>query len=213
VPGLVITVVPPGIEIGSRQDAIIPDPLMSPYRRFVLSVGRLSSYKRVDQIVRAMPYVDPDTALIVVGEGPAASDILLEAQRLGLGDRVKLLGAVSDAELSGWYRRADAFVTLSAEESFGLTVLEAASCGAPVVASDIPAHREVSRHAERGRVTLVDVAAGDETIAKALGAALELGRDDGASVAGIPTWHDFVDAVLRIYASAINDRGESTSRG
>lgn len=212
VPGLGVHVVPLGIEIDVGQPAILPDPFARPFRRLVLSVGRLSPYKRVDRIVRAMSFVDPDTALIVIGDGPAAQDIRLEVQRLGLGDRVSMLGRVSDAELSGWYRRADAFVTLSAEESFGLTVLEAASCGAPVVASDIPAHREVSGYVSDGRVTLVDPGAADQAVAMAIEGALELGRLGGAAVDAIPTWHDYVEAVIRIYAKAVTNR-RSSARG
>ena len=46
---------------------------------------------------------------------------------------------MSAEELHGWYAAADAYLALSEDESFGMTLLEAASAGAPVVASDIPA--------------------------------------------------------------------------
>ncbi|MDQ3945755.1 MAG: MSMEG_0565 family glycosyltransferase, partial [Actinomycetota bacterium] len=66
----------------------------------------------------------------------------LSALGLELGHDVILLGTVSDAELGGWYRAADAFAFPSVKEGFGLVVLEAMAAGLPVVASDIPVFAE-----------------------------------------------------------------------
>jgi glycosyltransferase-like protein len=61
---------------------------------------------------------------------------------LELGTDVVLLGTVSDDELAGWYRAADALAFPSVKEGWGLAVLEALSADLPVVASDIPVFRE-----------------------------------------------------------------------
>ena len=79
--------------------------------------------------------------------GPPAGDeerlraLIVE---LGLTQRVTRLGAVSDAELSGLYRHAMALCFPSISEGFGLPVLEAIAAGVPVIASDIPATRELA---------------------------------------------------------------------
>jgi glycosyltransferase involved in cell wall biosynthesis len=54
---------------------------------------------------------------------------------------------VSDSQLAALYRRAEAFVHVSLYEGFGLPVLEAMASGCPVIASDIPQHREVAADA------------------------------------------------------------------
>jgi glycosyltransferase involved in cell wall biosynthesis len=69
---------------------------------------------------------------------------LARLPELGLveGRDVLLLGTVSEADLGGWYRAADAFAFPSVKEGFGLVVLEALAAGLPVVASDIPVFAE-----------------------------------------------------------------------
>jgi len=61
---------------------------------------------------------------------------------LRLGTDVVELGTVSEGELAGWYRAADALAFPSVKEGFGLAVLEALSVGLPVVASDLPVFAE-----------------------------------------------------------------------
>ena len=109
----------------------------------LLSVGRLEHYKRQDLAVQALAHL-PGWELAVVGDGPAAGDLRDLAARAGVADRVHFTGRVSDDHLGPWLARAWAFVSMSEREAFGLTLLEAAAWGIPVVASGIPAHREVS---------------------------------------------------------------------
>jgi glycosyltransferase involved in cell wall biosynthesis len=76
--------------------------------------------------------------LLVVGEGPEATRLADDADRLGLGSTVRFLGAVSDDELVSCYGAADVCVVPSvALEGFGLVVLEALASGTPVIASDV----------------------------------------------------------------------------
>jgi glycosyltransferase involved in cell wall biosynthesis len=62
--------------------------------------------------------------------------------RLRLRERVLFPGFVPDEQLAALYRSAALVVNPSLAEGFGLTAVEAAACGAPVVVSDLPAHRE-----------------------------------------------------------------------
>ncbi|MEA2622849.1 MAG: hypothetical protein QOH61_1759 [Chloroflexota bacterium] len=165
----------------------------------ILSVGRLAGYKQVARVVTALPFLPSTHVLTVVGEGPDSAPIAREAARLGVTDRVRLLGHVSAEELAERYAAADLFVTLSREESFGLTVLEAAAAGAPVVASDIPAHREVTGYANTGRIVLVDVDARDADLARAMERARAAGRSSDRTGWRLPTWEQTVDGVLNTY--------------
>ena len=77
-----------------------------------------------------------EATLVIVGAGPRRVELEAKVAQLELGDRVRFLGAVSDAELVQAYRAADlALVPSVALEGFGLVALEALSCATPVVAS------------------------------------------------------------------------------
>jgi glycosyltransferase involved in cell wall biosynthesis len=93
---------------------------------FFLCVGRLLSYKRVDMVIDAFRVL-PHLNLVVVGEGPLADELLRSAP-----PNVTLVGAVDDDQLRWLYHQATALVSSSSED-FGLTPVEAASCGTPSV--------------------------------------------------------------------------------
>lgn len=170
----------------------------------LLSVGRLEAYKGAGRIVTALPHLPPEVRLTIIGTGPAADEIRATASGLGVGDRVRMPGRVSTAELAAWYRAADLFVTLSREEAFGMTVLEAAGSGAPVLASAIPAHREVARYVAPGRIALVDPAAEGAVLADAIRVALGLGRSDDRTGWTLPTWDAMTEGVLDVYAEVLD---------
>ena len=133
---------------------------------------------------------------------PPPSDAL--AARLGIGDRLTILGAVDDRILSDLYRRASLLCMPSRAEGFGLPVLEAMSVGLPVVASDIPAVREVGGDAAMC-VPVGDVRALGHALAQVLKSpdlrdrlkALGLARAAGF------TWDATAAATVRAYESAL----------
>jgi len=98
------------------------------------------------------------------------------AQSVPSRGRVKLLGAVDDDELARWYATADVVVSLSSSESFSIAVLEGLAVGARVVASDIPAHRDMRQYDEYSALRLVPLASSPEEIAKAVREELAMGR-------------------------------------
>jgi glycosyltransferase involved in cell wall biosynthesis len=101
--------------------------------RIVLGVGRLIYYKGFEHLVRAM--VDVRATALIAGEGPLGGRLASEAARLGVADRLVLLGRVGEADLKACYQACDVFVLPSVErsESFGIVQLEAMACGRPVV--------------------------------------------------------------------------------
>jgi glycosyltransferase involved in cell wall biosynthesis len=109
---------------------------------FVLSVGSVQPRKNFRSLVRAWEKIGPrvgEVELLVVG----AADPLFARDTAGAGHGVRFLGYVADEELAWLYGNCRAYVNMSRYEGFGLTPLEAATHGAPVVASAIPAHHEV----------------------------------------------------------------------
>jgi glycosyltransferase involved in cell wall biosynthesis len=93
----------------------------------------------------------PDLPLLLVGQpGWGGIDPAREAERLGVANRVRVLGRIGDEDLAVVLHRATALAAPSRAEGFGLPVLEAMAAGVPVVTSDAPALVEVG-----GGATLV----------------------------------------------------------
>jgi len=88
--------------------------------------ARLSAYKKIDIVIEA--FNELGWPLVIAGEGP-------ERERLEnmAGKNVKFIGFVPDEDLGGYYAESKAFI-LANEEDFGLSALEAASFGKPVLA-------------------------------------------------------------------------------
>lgn len=113
----------------------------------MLYVGRIQRLKGLELAIRAaeqlVPALDqPLRFLIAGGASGASGDIEVARLRalvdeLGLDDVVRFVGAVPHADLPVYYRAADALVVCSHSESFGLTALEAHSCGTPVVGTPV----------------------------------------------------------------------------
>ncbi|XVQ84144.1 glycosyltransferase [Microbispora siamensis] len=135
-----ITVVPCGVDLGLFR----PDGPAAPRgdRPRVLSIGRMVPRKGVDTVVRAMRQV-PGAELVIAGGDPGDEEstrLRTLADGLGLGDRVRLIGSVSRAEVPALMRSADVLVTVPWYEPFGMVPLEALACGVPVVASAVGGH-------------------------------------------------------------------------
>ena len=202
---LPITVIPEGIELPGTTpvDAAAVDPDGQIGGTTILSVGRLEPYKGVERLVAGMPHLPSTYRLVIVGQGPAREAIEHAASVAGVADRVVMRGRVPDEELAAWYQRAGVFVSLSAHESFGLAVLEAAAAGVPVVASDIPAHREATSFVPAGRISLVAGSSDGPGIGAAIRSALAQGRASDRAGWVLPTWDDLVDRTVAVYRDVL----------
>jgi glycosyltransferase involved in cell wall biosynthesis len=112
--------------------------------RVVLCVAAKRPHKNQEQLIRAARALDTDIAIVLAGHAePYELELRALAQSLGLQQRVRFVGYVSDEDLEGLWALAGcaAFPTLG--EGFGIPVLEALAHGVPVAASDLPALREV----------------------------------------------------------------------
>ncbi len=122
--------------------AKLPSPASIELRREkspdVLYLGRLAAYKGLLDLLEAVHILNAATCWIA-GTGEMAGVLKSEIKRLGLAERVKLIGDVSEDEKWSLYRNAGVFVLPSTEktEAFGLVLLEAAHCGTRLVVTDI----------------------------------------------------------------------------
>jgi glycosyltransferase involved in cell wall biosynthesis len=150
--------------------------------QYLLWVGRLTTHdprKRVAALVRARRTMP----LVLAGAAGSWARELPD---------VTLTGALQDDELAAIYSGAHALVFPSDDEGFGLPPVEALACGTPVVASDVPALREVLH----GRATLREVADVEGLIAAA-----EAARRP-APPPPAWTWEDAAAATWEVYAEA-----------
>jgi glycosyltransferase involved in cell wall biosynthesis len=150
-------------------------------RPVVLYVGRLQEGKGLHTLLSAFATLSPGAILVLVGDGPLASDLAAEAARLGVSDRVRFAGHMANEEVATCYRLADLFVlpsepTAFFSEPWGLVVNEAMAAGACVVTSDMVG---AARHGlvESGRTGGVFATGSVENLAATL---RELLADEGA---------------------------------
>lgn len=109
-------------------------------------VGRLVEEKGVEDVVRAVAHLAPrrpDTTAVLVGDGQDRLAVERLVARLGVSDRVTLVGWVDSAAVPGWLAAADIVLAPSRigpdgwMEAQGLSIVEALAASRPVVASDV----------------------------------------------------------------------------
>lgn len=186
-----VTVIPNGVDL-ERITAAEPFPDEGP---IVVTGGRLQSYKQIDRIVEAMALTPPELRLVVTGDGPERGALEALADERGVRAKVRFLGRVEQDALYRWYAGADVFCSMSSNEAMPVTILELLAAGARVVASDIPAHRDI-RDRTAGAITLVPLDATPEVLARALGHAL---NESPAPAQRIPTWDEVTTRTLEVY--------------
>ncbi len=145
-----IAVVHPGVD----TEHYTPDPEGQRFvpPRFVY-IGRLRRYKGVDLVIQALALARrerPDLELAIAGSGDDRPRLERLAGDLGLGDAVQFLGFVDEPTKLALLRRAVANVFPSPKEGWGITVMEAAACGTPSLASDSPGLRDSVRDGSTG---------------------------------------------------------------
>jgi glycosyltransferase involved in cell wall biosynthesis len=107
-----------------------------PAEAFVLvTAGRIVPRKASTQLIEVLAAV-PGSCLLVIGAGPEAAAVKALAAQLGVADRLRMLGQVSDEDKYRALSVADIFASTSQHEGFGLVFLEAMSFGLPVVCYD-----------------------------------------------------------------------------
>jgi len=171
--------------------------------QIVLTVGRVERYKNVDLIIRAFSGVRTEATLVVVGDGPDRPRLERLAASAG---RVRFTGRISDAELEALLSAADVVTSASDHEAFGLVVADGLTAGARVVASGIPAHREIGRLAgPAAPISYVNPRnTADYTVA--LDTALAKGRAS-AGQAWLPSWSEIADKTRDLYAAVARKAG------
>ncbi len=138
------------ISCGLPGDEYSPNPERQ--RGRIVFVGRVTSEKRLETLVRAVARLpkDLDWHLDIVGGGDQIDELGALARDLSAADRVTLTGFVSDEELRDRLRHAEVFAMPSTAELQSIATMEAMATGLPVVAADAMALPHLVRDGENG---------------------------------------------------------------
>src|SRR3989475_361098 len=127
--------------------------------RWLVTVARLEKHKGIDTVLAALPAIAeraPDVRYAVAGGGPERESLEKLAHKLGVADRVRFLGQVSERDLPALYNLATVYVGASRRaerigvEGFGIALVEASACGVPVVGGNAGGVPDAVRDGETG---------------------------------------------------------------
>ncbi|MBN1261359.1 MAG: glycosyltransferase family 4 protein [Anaerolineae bacterium] len=185
---------------------------LAPNDRVVLFVGGLDTahyFKGLGPLLEALSRLDaPRPHLLIVGEGNLRAKYEAQAQTLGLAERVRFCGRVSDALLPEYYAASDLLVlpSLTMGEAFGMVLLEAMACERPVIASNLPGVRSVIADGVDGML----VKPGDVSdLARAMATLLAnpqraaMGAHGRRKVINRYAWPILIPQLERIYAEVV----------
>ncbi len=135
-----VAVLAPGVEIPESSPPV-PQQLRSKIRpgesKVIVFVGKLVAWKNVDRLLHITSLVArkvDSVKCLVVGDGPCMNPLRETVARLKLEDRVVFTGYAGPEQVFSYLKLADVFVLLEQNVSFGLSLVEANSCGLPVLA-------------------------------------------------------------------------------
>jgi glycosyltransferase involved in cell wall biosynthesis len=174
----------------------------------VLFVGRLDSAKGIFELLDAFALLAsrrPNLRLAYVGDGPGADHLRSKAIGLGLETRVLLAGACPSQKVPRWLAAANVLALPSYREGYPNVVIEALSCGRPVIATDVG-----------GIPELVDGSSGilvaprdSRALANAIQTAMERDWDEQLiSEQFHRSWDEAAEELLRVCELSIHHRAE-----
>lgn len=168
-------------------------------RKIVGSVTSVVDYEGLDVLIHSLTYLPEDVIVLIVGDGTAKPTLEQLAVEIGVDDRVIFVGRKPASEITQWYGVLDAFIvprhdTLVCRTVTPLKALQAQALGIPVIASDLPALREVTGGVESY------VPAGDpQALAEAVEGVQK--NEAGKRWAATRTWSMTAEKYEKIYRS------------
>ncbi|MAF50502.1 MAG: hypothetical protein CMH64_00250 [Nanoarchaeota archaeon] len=177
-----IEVIPMGVDLKSFSSSKKDDALkkeMGIEKDFLLTVGRLASYKGIKYLITALVKIKedfPKIKLIIVGDGPEKEYLEKLTRQLNLEENIIFTGKIPNENLPRYYASADIFIgpSIIAEdgwtEGMGIVFLESISSGTPVIGSDVGGISDIIKDNETG---LLVEQKNSEQIANAVGKILK----------------------------------------
>ena len=156
-----IHVIPSGIALEQHQDRISEEERMQHRKQLgipddhtvLLNLGRLGTEKNLGELIELLAIAlshKPNLTLLIVGDGPARADLEALSVKLGVADHVIFTGMVDPSEVHKYYQLGDIFVSASTSETQGLTYIEAAANGLPLLCRKDPCLDDVLVEGKNG---------------------------------------------------------------
>lgn len=174
----------------------------------VVSLGALIPRKGHGVVIDAVARL-PGVTLMIVGEGGEREALAARARRLGMADRVRLVGGVPHDELPALLGAADVMALASVSEGLANAWVEALACGTPIVITPAGGARDVVTSRTAGRIASADAGA----FAAAIGELLGQASDPWAVRAAVRdfTWTANAAALHSHLAELVGRRGDAAA--
>jgi glycosyltransferase involved in cell wall biosynthesis len=197
-----ITVVGNGVD----ERVFIPKQSKTQTKPYVLFVGLFRSGKGVFDLLNCAKYVcdkRPDVRFVLCGEGPLLKSLQARVLKMGFQKRIIFLGYVDRNRIVKLYQNAALLVQPSYHEGLSNVILEAMSCGLPVVANDIAANRTIIASGLNG---ILVPPKSPEFMARSIlkllndfGLSVRIGRAARATIEDHYSWDKIADNVTECY--------------
>ncbi len=156
-----ISVVPSGISLEQHHKRMPPEERqrrrqalgIGDDQQVLLNLGRLGTEKNLGELMDLFAKAletNENMVFLIVGDGPAREDLERQAQELGISRKVIFTGMVEPQEVQNYYQLADVFASASTSETQGLTYIEAAANGLPLVCRQDDCLEDVLKEGENG---------------------------------------------------------------
>ena len=156
-----ISVVPSGISLEQHHQRLSEQERLERRRALgigdddlvLLNLGRLGGEKNLGELLTLFAEArqeNENLKFLIVGDGPAREDLEKQAKKLGVGDYVIFTGMVDPSEVQNYYQLGDVFVSASTSETQGLTYIEAAANGLPLLCRQDDCLSDVLQEGENG---------------------------------------------------------------
>lgn len=132
-------------KFGAKNSIVISSPLLLPVTtqkqsknpRLIVSVSELVPIKGINYLLKALVYVK-DGTLLIIGDGPERKNLELLSKTLKLNERVSFTGWINNRyRISNYLRQGTVFVLPSLSEGRPRAIVEAMSCGLPIIATNV----------------------------------------------------------------------------
>ena len=156
-----LCVVPSGISLEQHKRRISPEERNQKRAALgiaedcpvLINLGRLGNEKNLEELIKFFSIAltkNKNMEFLIVGDGPAKEHLEKQAAELGISDRVIFTGMVNPLEVQDYYQLGDVFVSASTSETQGLTYVEAAANGLPLVCRQDPCLKDVIEPGKNG---------------------------------------------------------------
>lgn len=215
-----ICVIPSGISLEQHQKRISKE-VRSEKRKalgiqdeqlVLINLGRLGTEKNLDELLRyfSSAFINNESIVfMIVGDGPAKEELQRLSAELGISDYVIFTGMVDPSEVQEYYQLGDVFVSASTSETQGLTYIEAAANGLPLVCRQDTCLNDVILQGENGYTYNCEKQFLDSVAAFCTDTELRISAGKRSEeIAAAFDKKAFGDAVEAVYESVLHIKGD-----